>query len=168
MLDTTSFADIPKWEGIYAFYDGDPNTVACAYVGESSNLNARIRQHLVLRNSSVTTGSAAVGLRADLIRYAQWWEHEDFTDKTTRLGAELVAFEALGPTLRSRARVRPEAQALFDSTAFRERMTTLFYEPAGQLRVLGLVDLVNTVADLSERLRALEERVDTIAASQRV
>jgi hypothetical protein len=62
VIETTEFADIPEREGIYAFYDRDPRSAACAYVGETTNLRRRLRQHLVLRNSSVATETSVVGL----------------------------------------------------------------------------------------------------------
>lgn len=148
---------MPKWEGIYAFFEGDPDKVACAYVGESGNLNSRIKQHLVLRNSSVTTGRSVVGLRADLIRYVQWWDREDFADKARRLAAELVAFDVLDPTLRSRAGINAEARTLSQNKTFRRRMEKLFEEADGQLHIRALVDLADKMAELETRLSAVEE-----------
>jgi GIY-YIG catalytic domain len=158
VIETTELADVPEWEGIYAFYDRDPRSAACAYVGETTNLRRRLRQHLVLRNSSVATGTSVVGLRVDLIRFVQWWDHDDFDAQDKRLAAELVAFDVLDPTLRSRAGIREGAMELSQRSPFRRQMQALFEGgPAGRLQVEGLTDLAAEIADLRERVTALEE-----------
>jgi hypothetical protein len=159
VLETTEFSEIPKWEGIYAFFEGDPAKVSCAYVGETGNLNSRIKQHLVLRNSSVTTGRSVVCLRPEQIRYVQWWDRENFADKTTRLAAELVAFDVLDPTLRSRAGINAEARALSQTKPFRKRMKKFFDEADGQLQIRALSDLADMVVELETRLAAVEALV---------
>lgn len=166
MLETTEFSEVPKWEGIYAFFEGHPDKVACAYVGESGNLNSRIKQHLVLRNSSVTTGRSVVGLRADLIRYVQWWDREDFADRTRRLAAELVAFDVLDPTLRSRAGINADAHALSQKKAFRRKMEKLFEEADGQLQIRALSDLADKIAELETRLSSVEGLLKSVAPKQ--
>ena len=166
MIETTNFADVPEWEGIYAFYDRDPRAAACAYVGETTNLRRRMRQHLVLRNSSVTTGTSVVSLRVDLVRYVLWWDHDDFDQDDHRLAAELVAFDVLQPTLRSRAGIRAPAHELSREAAFRARMTTLFEgAPAGRLQVLSLTDLASDVADLRQRVAMLEASLRSASSS---
>lgn len=160
VIETTELADVPEWEGIYAFYDRESGAVACAYVGETTNLRRRLRQHLVLRNSSVATGTSVAGLRVDLIRYAQWWDHDSFDSSDDRLAAELVAFDVLDPTLRSRAGIRASAFTLSQRADFRSEMTSLLGgEPAGRLKVLALADVVAELADLRARVASLEELV---------
>jgi hypothetical protein len=156
-------ADVPEWEGIYSFYDRDPRSAACAYVGETTNLRRRLRQHLVLRNSSVATGTSVVGLRVDLIRYVQWWDHGDFASDVKRLAAELVAFDVLDPTLRSRAGIRAESLKLSQRTPFRRRMTSVFEgKPAGRLQVLALPDVAAQLAQLHERVAMLEDHIRSL------
>ena len=43
-----------------------------AYVGMGGNLKQRIEQHLIKRDSSVTTGTSAVGLNTDHVRRVDW------------------------------------------------------------------------------------------------
>ena len=119
-----------------------------------------MRQHLVLRNSSVTTGTSIVSLRVDLVRYVLWWDDGDFDTDNKRLAAELVAFDVLQPTLRSRAGIRAPAYELSHETVFRSRMTSLFEgAPAGRLQVLSLSDLAGDVAELRQRVERLEASV---------
>lgn len=125
-----------------------------------------MRQHLVLRNSSVTTGTSIVGLRADLVRYVLWWDHDDFGQDQKRLAAELVAFDVLQPTLRSRAGIRAPAHKLSRDDVFRARMTSLFEgAPAGRRQVLSLSDLAGDVTDLRQRVERLEALVRSASGS---
>jgi len=160
VIETIKLADVPEWEGIYAFYDRDPRSAACAYVGETTNLRRRLRQHLVLRNSSVATGTSVAGLRVDLIRFVQWWDHDDFDSEDKRLAAELVAFDVLDPTLRSRAGIREVAMELSQRKAFRRKMHAVFEGgPSGRLQVQGLTDLAAEIADLRQRVAELEDQL---------
>src|SRR3954464_15241917 len=100
-MDSLHFIDaLPPVPGIYALYGGKGRQYV-AYVGLADNLRSRIKQHLVNRDSSVTTGTGAVGLNADYIRAVGWWVDESFSDRTALQAAELVAFDVLEPALRS-------------------------------------------------------------------
>jgi hypothetical protein len=122
----------------------------------------RVRQHLVLRDSSVTTGAAVAGLRVEHVRGVAWWEHPLFmragnvgeANRAVLLAAERVAEDVLEPTLRSRGRWSHEAASLYEDEAFRAEMLALFRdaEPAGRLEL-------PTLAGLVDQLKALEERV---------
>jgi hypothetical protein len=79
-------------------YGGDERR----YVGSGDDLRRRVTQHLVLRSSSVTTGTGAVGLHPDHVRTVEWWEHPDFSEHVVLEAAELVAFDVLEPALQSR------------------------------------------------------------------
>ena len=61
----------------------------------ADNLGRKVKQHLVNRDSSVTTGTSAAGLNPDHTRAVQWWADGGFSDRTTLTAAELVAFDAL-------------------------------------------------------------------------
>ena len=58
-----SISRLPAVPAIYAMYGGDPSRHV-AYVGKGKSLIGRVGQHLVRRDSSVVTGTTAVGLRA--------------------------------------------------------------------------------------------------------
>jgi hypothetical protein len=99
-------------------------------------------QHLVKRDSSVVTGTTAVGLNPDHVREVDWWEHEGFSDRERLEAAELVAFDVFDPALRSRGRVREAAMALAGDAEFAAEMKRLFEgPPAGRLVLPSLVDV---------------------------
>ena len=164
--EVTKWSDIPAWEAVYAMYDRTPSSAA-AYVGESANLRARLVQHFVRRDSSVVTGASAAGLNIDLVRVVQWWEHDCFDDKTRRVAAELVAFDVLDPTLRSRANASDGAWKIYDDDEqFTARMRDLFATPpTGRLTLPSLADVAQDVADLADRVEALESLVRKLLES---
>ena len=90
-----------------------------AYVGMAGDLNRRLIQHFVNRDSSVVTGASAAGLNIDLVRRVDWWEHPSFGDGDALHAAELIAFEVLDPALRSRGNPRKNALTKVDDQAFR-------------------------------------------------
>ena len=120
-----------------------------------------IRQHLVRRNSSVTTGESAVSLNPDLVTEVRWWTHRDFGDRNVLQAAELVAFEVHQPALRSRGGIPGKAKELYEDSDFRGKMAALFdSEPAGRLVIRTLREAFARIADLEKRLGALEARLD--------
>ena len=132
-----------------------------AYVGIGGDLRERASQHLVKRDSSVVTGTTAVGLNPDHVREVDWWEHEGFADRERLEAAELVAFDVFDPALRSRGRVREAATALADDAEFADEMKHLFEgPPAGRLVLPSLVDVAGRLDDVERRLAELERRVD--------
>jgi hypothetical protein len=80
-------------------FSGRGRGAYCAYVGIAGNLKQRIAQHLIRRDSSVTTGASAVSLNPDFINEVKWWEHPEFHQRHVLEAAELVAFEILDPVL---------------------------------------------------------------------
>jgi hypothetical protein len=150
---------LPESPAIYAMYGGEGRRYV-AYVGLGESLRRRIEQHLIKRDSSVTTGAQAVGLHPEHVREVAWWDHPDFADPDVLHAAELVAFDVLEPALRSRARIRQKAQALYDDATFRRKLAKLFVEaPAGRL-------LIPTLSELSSRLRELEAVVGELQSRQ--
>ncbi len=93
-------------------YGGQGSGLYVAYVGIGGNLRQRIQQHLIGRNSSVTTGTSAVVLNTEYVTQVRWWEHPEFGSDDARQAAELVAFEVLDPTLRSRGSISEGAKTL--------------------------------------------------------
>lgn len=90
--------------------------------------------HLVGRDSSVSTGTSTAGLNPDHVTEVRWWEHPDFGRLTALEAAELVAFAALDPALRSRGGIQASAKTLAGNVEFRVSIRALFRdEPAGRL-----------------------------------
>ena len=129
-----------------------------AYVGLGSKLKGRVDQHLVRRDSSVTTGVSAVSLNPDKITEVRWWEHPDFDRQEVLEAAELVAFDVLEPALRSRGGITDRAKQLYADEEFREKMVALFTGNATGALVL------RTLPQAWERIDELEERVKNLEA----
>jgi uncharacterized small protein (DUF1192 family) len=150
---------LPTVPAIYALYGGKGRQYV-AYVGLADNLRRRVQQHLVNRDSSVATGTSAVGLNPDYIRAVEWWIDDDFSDRTALSAAELVAFDVLEPALRSRGGISAASKDLASDASFRNRIERLLAEPSGRLDF-------PSVGHLMERIASLEERVARLEADQR-
>lgn len=153
-----SIPELPSSAGIYAMFGGEKVGKGwVAYVGIAGNLRGRLDQHFVKRDSSVVTGTSAVGVNIEHVRYVDWWCHERFEDEDQRHAAELLAFKVLEPALRSRGRPRQAAVAHLDDPAFVDEVTaTLSGPPEGRLVLPRVADLAAQVRDLSARLESLE------------
>jgi hypothetical protein len=118
-------------------------------------------QHLVNRDSSVTTGTSAAGINPDHVTQVGWWEHPRFDEERFLEAAELVAFEVLDPVLRSRVLGPARAkQALEEDEGFRRTMRSMFAnEPTGVLPIPTLQDAMTRLAEIERRLAALERIV---------
>ncbi len=159
MIEITSVADLPSRPAVYALYGGRGRGLRAAYVGAARELRTRVTQHLIRRDSSISTGAAVVTLNADLVTQTLWWEHSSFGDESCLLAAELVAFDMLDPTLRSRGQPQGRARQLYADPAFHAEMRQLFTaDPSGRLALPTLHDALERIALLEERLRALEEQ----------
>ena len=157
MITRAQLRRLGKTPAIYCLYGGrrsaDP-----AYVGIADNLQTRIAQHLIRRDSSVTTGVATVTLNPDLVTEIRWWRHSSFGDRVHLEAAELIAFRVLDPVLRSRGAISAEAEALAQQEGFRDEMTALFHGvPEGDLRLESLETIVDRLEDLEQRIRRLEQ-----------
>jgi hypothetical protein len=150
-----SIGELPSVPAIYAMYGGEDRRYV-AYVGIGDNLRRRVTQHLVNRNSSATTDTGAVRLHPDHISAVSWWEHPTFADRVELEAAELVAFDVLEPTMRSRGGITPAAKARAADEAFRDEMAAIFGgTPSGRLEL-------STFAGVVKRLAALERRVEQL------
>jgi hypothetical protein len=96
-----------------------------AYVGITDRLRHRIVQHLINRDSSVTTGTSAAVLNPDYVTEVRWWADAAFSERHVLEAAELVVAEELQPTLRSRGRASEQAKTLFGDVEFRGRILKL-------------------------------------------
>jgi hypothetical protein len=88
-------------------------------VGIADDLQRRIDQHLVRRDSSVTTGVATAALNPDLVTDIEWWRHSYFDERVRLQAAKLKAFDILDPVLRGRG-AKPRTSAT-GTDEFRKR-----------------------------------------------
>jgi hypothetical protein len=153
----SSIFDLPNIPAVYALYGGQGQGSYVAYVGVADKLKNRIRQHLVRRDSSVTTGTSAAGLNPDYVTEVRWWEHSSFTNRYVLEAAERVAFDALEPALRSRGKITESVKQLYSDDHWRKGMYILFdSEPAGRLIIPSLLDALDRIAELERRIEAIE------------
>lgn len=117
--------DLPDCPALYALCGGMGKRVHVAYVGITDSLKRRAAQHLLSRDSSVATGTSAVGINPDYVTEIRWWEHRRFSKPAAREAAELVAFAALDPALRSRKPIGKAAGELYKNRRFRREMEVL-------------------------------------------
>src|SRR5690349_21209565 len=87
--------DLPNHPALYALCGGTGKRMHVAYVGITDSLKRRAAQHLLSRDSSVATGTSAVGINPDYVTEIRWWEHRRFSKRSGREAAELVAFDVL-------------------------------------------------------------------------
>lgn len=156
----TDLSALPSVPAVYALYGGRGAVRSVAYVGVAERLKQRIRQHIVSRDSSVVTGVSVVRLNPDLITEVAWWTHPAFAERSGLEAAEMVAFDALQPTLRSRGASQSEARRLYQDEGFYAEMSALFAAgPAGTLAILTLSDALERIAELERRVATLEARL---------
>lgn len=152
-------ADVPTVPAVYALWGGQGRAAYVAYVGLATNLRQRLTQHFVRRDSSVVTRASAVSLNPELITRVEWWECPDFAQQDVLEAAELLAFNALEPALRSRGGVTERARLLYRDGEFRQRMVTLFTgSAAGCLMFPTLWQALERIAELERRVEALEQQ----------
>lgn len=157
MTELATIADLPGRPAVYALYGGRGRGLHVAYVGSARDLRTRITQHLIRRDSSITTGTTVAMLNADLVTQVRWWDDGAFADESCLLAAELIAFETLEPALRSRGQPQEQARKLAADPAFSAQMRALFAgEPTGRLTLPSLQDALERIAALEERLNTLE------------
>lgn len=167
-IELTDISNLPNAPAVYAMFGGQGRSRYVAYVGLGSKLRGRVEQHLIRRDSSVTTGVSAVSLNPDFVTEVQWWEHPDFGKQDVLEAAELVAFDVLDPALRSRGGITDRAKRLCRDDAFREQMTTVFSgEATGCLRIRSMSQAWEQIDALAERIRRIEYRLDNEPASDR-
>lgn len=126
-------------------------------MGVAGKLKQRVLQHLVRRDSSVTTRASAVVLRPEYITEIRWWEHQDFSERHVLEAAELVAFDVLEPILRSRGAIQEKSRQLHSDETFRVKMESIFQgEPSGRISLMTLQDAFERIAELERRVGELE------------
>jgi hypothetical protein len=159
-----SISDMPSIPAIYAMYGGRGRGRYVAYVGLATSLRGRIEQHLVRRDSSVTTGTAAVCLIPENVTEVRWWHQPDFEKQEVLEAAELVAFDVLEPALRSRGNITDRAKVLYREPQFAATMRSFFTAlPSGVLILPTLKDAMDKIALLEKRIEEIESQLKAIA-----
>jgi len=159
MKTISSISDLPNVPSVYAMYGGKGRGQYVAYVGIADKLKRRIIQHLINRDSSVATGTSAVGLNPDYVTEVRWWEYQGFKDRHFLVAAELVAFEVLDPALRSRGGIQQRSKDFYNNKSFRNSMLSLFSsEPTGCLTLPTLHDALEKIAELEQRLEEVKAK----------
>jgi hypothetical protein len=157
MRDFSPVYELPNLPAVYALYCG-ASAHDVVYVGVAEKLKQRIIQHFLRRDSSVTTCTTAANLNPDFITRMQWWHHDNFEDRSRLEAAEVIAFELLNPTLRSRGRVNSQAVTLLENDDFHQAMTKLFKSPpSGTLTFPSLTDAFRKIDELERELTEIKQ-----------
>lgn len=160
MIELTNISGLPNVPAVYAMFGGQGRSRFVAYVGLGSKLRGRIEQHLVRRDSSVTTGVSAVSLNPEFVTEVRWWEHPDFVKKDVLEASELIAFDVLDPALRSRGGITDRAKNLHRNDSFQTRMKAVFSGHAtGRLRIRTVNQAWDQIDELASRIRRIEDRL---------
>ena len=148
---------LPQLPGINGFKR--PNNIQdnYSYIGLSNKLRESVSQHLLKRDSNVTTGASAISLNPDKIAECHWWIHESFGTREYLEAAELIAFERFNLTLVSR--VTPSARSLEISNdeGFKKQMDKLFLNvPSGYIKFYDLSWAINKIKELENEILELK------------
>ena len=146
---------LPSFPGVYAFKGLNDRKDEYSYVGMTGNLKERVSQHLIKRDSSVVTGASAVALNPDKISECHWWVHEKFEDRDNLSAGEIIAFEILKPTLRSRgSSIKQEIEK-----GFKAEMVALFEGvPSGYAIFYDIEWAVKKIKELEKEIDFLKNK----------
>ena len=160
---TRSFIEIknlPQRPGIYGLKSPTDKEGSYSYVGLSGKLRNRVTEHLLRRDSSVTTGASATSLNPDKIAECHWWCHKTFEEKEYLDAAELIAFEKLNPTLVSRGSPSSKALELSQDKEFMSQMEELFSgTPSGCIVFYDLSWAVSKIRELENEIKIIKEKL---------
>ena len=155
-----SISDLPAKPAVYALYGGTRKKPYVAYVGVTGNLKNRINQHLIRRDSNITSGTSAVTLNPNFVTEVRWWRANKFHKKVVREAAEVVALQVLEPTLRSRGLTTGLALELSTDPEFQNQMEVLFSgPPEGTLILPNLTDALDRIMQLENKVETLESKL---------
>jgi hypothetical protein len=158
MKTVYSCSSLPQAPAVYALYGGDQRKYV-AYVGVADKLRSRIEQHVIRRDSSVATGTSAVGINPEYVTELRWWESPRFAERAYLEASEIVAFDVFNPALRSRQPSTARARELAQHDAFHQEVRRLFAgEPTGCLVFRSLREAIERIAELEDRIAALERK----------
>lgn len=153
-------SDLPSCPALYVLFGGTGKRKYAAYVGIADSLKRRPAQHLLNRDSSVATGTAAVGINPDYVTEIQWWEHRRFSNRAALEAAELVAFDIFDPALRSRKPVSKAALQLYKGITFMKEMQKLLgNDPMGSVSLPSLDKVARRLFRVENRLEEIEKRL---------
>lgn len=155
--------DLPNNPAVYILFGGKKGNKFVAYVGIADKLRQRVSQHLIRRDSSITTAASIVSLNPDYITGIQWWMYSDFSERSTLEAAEDIAFEIFNPVLRSRGKLTERAKLLLKDPAFQTSIRKLFSgEPSGSIEFLDFQDLVDKILKLEDEVIELTDRLHNL------
>ena len=156
MYHSSNFKSVPNEPGIYALYDGI-NGNTCVYVGKSGKLKTRIRDHLILKISTVTSGTSGASINVENLSKLRWWTNSNFSNKSYLDAFETLAFTYLDPQLRSRGGRLKSGKSYVDDSTFNEMVKESLNKPTGEIELLSFGKLYQKIQDLENRLSRLEE-----------
>ena len=122
MRDFSDLGQVPQAPGMYCLLGRNGPGTYDAYVGISNKIRSRLDQHLIRKDSSISTGVSAASLQPAHVVGVVWWIGDLFGNRAQREAAELIAFETLQPTLRSRGHVSAAARPFLEEAAFRKQI----------------------------------------------
>lgn len=155
-------SDLPNNPSVYALYGGKGSNIFVAYVGVADKLKQRISQHLIRRDSSITTGTSVVSLNPDYVTKIEWWEFPTFSNRSVLEAAEKVAFDILDPALRSRGKIRSDVHEMLLEKKFLEEMKKLFEsKPTGKIEFPDFQDSLDLIQNLEQKIERLETQIQT-------
>lgn len=155
--------ELPNGPAVYVLFGGKKGNRFVAYVGIADKLRNRISQHLIRRDSSITTAVSIVSLNPDYITGIKWWMRSDFMQRSSLEAAEVIAFERFNPVLRSRGKLTDRAKQLLRDQNFRQSTEELFAgESTGSMEFLDFQDLVDIVSGMEEEILVLRDRLDAL------
>ena len=111
----------------------------------------------------MTTGVAAACLNPDVVGKVCWWESDHFTDVGALKACEIIAFDLLNPTLRSRGGVETTTQRYLGDKRFNSEMRKVISgSPSGTLILRNLEDVLERLDRHDELISRLESRISQL------
>ena len=111
----------------------------------------------------MTTGVAAACLNPDVVGKVCWWESDYFTDAGALKACEIIAFDLLNPTLRSRGGVETTTQRYLGDRGFTSEMRKVISgSPSGPLILRNLEDALERLDHHEELISRLESRISQL------
>lgn len=165
--DFSAIDGVRDESAIYVLYSGGKRRYV-AYVGVAGQHRSRLKQHFFSRDSSVTTGAAAVSLVPDKVCALAWWQHDRFGYRDALEAAEEIAFRVFEPTLRSRGGTRSGAQELLADDVFSDEIRDLLEQSQhGELAFPSVADLHAALESLVAEVADLRTRLEDLDAEKR-
>jgi len=167
MYKVPNLSKLPNEPAVYALYGGKSNRKFVAYVGIADKLRQRVTQHLVRKDSSITTGTSLVSLNPDMVTELRWWQNNSFSKRDYLEAAETIAFEILDPVLRSRGKLTERATQLLNDERFVIEMRELFSdEPTGSLDFPDVQDILSKISTLEQEITSLKALILKLEGKQ--